>query len=329
MPFAGDFSRREIMTLEQIITMVDDIKPNSFSNETKTSWINEVEGLVQTEVFLLAVEEVVVYKYSENEDTELLVAAPHDKLYWSYLSAMIDFANGEYNKYQNTMQLFNSHFGEYMRWYALHYRPADGECIEQGYYLSAYGIAVKHGFEGTEKEWLETLKGAQGKGFVVSGFYSTLEELEAAVPSPEVGDAYGIGIDGAYDITIYDGISSEWVNVGPLGIKGEPGVGILGVQQIAGDGSPGTSNVYKMDYTDGSFFVFSVYNGADGKDGGAGGWNTLVDKPFESTGDGLIVSDGVLSVDVATDAEEDNTKPITSAAVYNELGNIEILLQTI
>ena len=28
-----------------------------------------------------------------------------------------------------------------------------------GYYISAYGLAVKHGFSGTEEEWLETLKG--------------------------------------------------------------------------------------------------------------------------------------------------------------------------
>ena len=38
------------------------------------------------------------------------------------------------------------------------------ECNEQGkrwrgYYITAYGIAVKHGFKGTEAEWLETLKG--------------------------------------------------------------------------------------------------------------------------------------------------------------------------
>ena len=30
--------------------------------------------------------------------------------------------------------------------------------------ISAYGIAVKHGFNGTEKEWLESLKGAAGTG---------------------------------------------------------------------------------------------------------------------------------------------------------------------
>lgn len=36
-----------------------------------------------------------------------------------------------------------------------------------------------------------------------------------------------------------------------------------------------------------------------------------------------------LSVDVATEVLEDNTLPITSAAVYTEVGNINVLLQTI
>lgn len=39
--------------------------------------------------------------------------------------------------------------------------------------------------------------------------------------------------------------------------------------------------------------------------------------------------DGRLSVDVANDAEEDNTLPISSAAVGSIVGNIEVLLRTI
>lgn len=39
--------------------------------------------------------------------------------------------------------------------------------------------------------------------------------------------------------------------------------------------------------------------------------------------------DGVLSVNTAADVEEDNTLPITSAAVYSTVGNIEVLLGTI
>ena len=46
-------------------------------------------------------------------------------------------------------------------------------------------------------------------------------------------------------------------------------------------------------------------------------------------GDNLLVDNGVVSVDVANEAEKDNTKPITSAAVAVQIGNIEILLGTI
>lgn len=47
-------------------------------------------------------------------------------------------------------------------------------------------------------------------------------------------------------------------------------------------------------------------------------------------GENLLVTEGgVLSVDVANDAEEDNTRPITAAAVYTEIGNINVLLSTI
>lgn len=42
-----------------------------------------------------------------------------------------------------------------------------------------------------------------------------------------------------------------------------------------------------------------------------------------------ITDDGVISVLTAPNVEKDNTKPITSAAVYTEVGNINVLLQTI
>lgn len=49
-----------------------------------------------------------------------------------------------------------------------------------------------------------------------------------------------------------------------------------------------------------------------------------------SIGNGLKwAADGKLTVDTADKAEQDNTKPITSAAVYTEIGNIEVLLSAI
>lgn len=46
-------------------------------------------------------------------------------------------------------------------------------------------------------------------------------------------------------------------------------------------------------------------------------------------GDGLKVVDGKLTVDTADTVQQDNTRPVTSAAVYTEVGNIEVLLANI
>ena len=46
-------------------------------------------------------------------------------------------------------------------------------------------------------------------------------------------------------------------------------------------------------------------------------------------GNGLKLDGSVLSVDTANAVEQDNTKPVTSAAVHVELGNIDAILKTI
>ena len=60
-------------------------------------------------------------------------------------------------------------------------------------------------------------------------------------------------------------------------------------------------------------------------------WDTYVQASGDfSLGHALMWDkQGRLAVQVADEAEADNTLPITAAAVHTELGNIEILLQTI
>ena len=229
-------------TLQSVLELIDSIKPNAFSDEAKTAWVNEVEGLVQTEVFLLAVEDVVQYQWPADSGATLLAKPPHDKIYWVYLSAMVDFGNGEYDKYQNTMQMFNQFFGEYMRWYARTYNPADGEAEVKGYYLSAYAIAVAHGFEGTEADWLESLKGAageQGTGLDLRGMVASTDEL----PEPEEstpGQAYLVGTEAENVLWIFDEAQNQYRPAGPL--RGETGpqgpkgdMGATGAQGPKGD----------------------------------------------------------------------------------------------
>lgn len=63
--------------------------------------------------------------------------------------------------------------------------------------------------------------------------------------------------------------------------------------------------------------------------GGASSWDTLPGKPFDTIGAGLKVVGRALEVDTTNAVEQDNAKPITAAAVYAEVGNINALLATI
>lgn len=79
-------------------------------------------------------------------------------------------------------------------------------------------------YEDFTPQQLAALKGETGQGFVVKGTYSTLELLQQAITSPSAGDAYAIGATAPYNIYIYDGVHSVWVNYGQLqGAKGDKG----------------------------------------------------------------------------------------------------------
>lgn len=79
-------------------------------------------------------------------------------------------------------------------------------------------------YEDFTQQQLAALKGETGQGFVVKGKYDSLELLQSSVPTPSAGDAYGVGTAEPYNIYIYDGVSSTWVDYGQLqGAKGDKG----------------------------------------------------------------------------------------------------------
>lgn len=56
---------------------------------------------------------------------------------------------------------------------------------------------------------------------------------------------------------------------------------------------------------------------------GSGGASVSVD------GKTLILENGIMRVNTTNEVEEDNTQPITSAAVHTTVGNVELLLSRI
>ena len=126
---------------------------------------------------------------------------------------------------------------------------------------------------GTSSADLKGDKGDTGSGFKVLDYYDTLEALEAAIPSPEAGVAYGIGTAEPYDIYIY-GETSGWVNNGPLqGAQGSDG-------SDGSDGEDGVSPVVSITAIDGGHRItitdvngeqsFDVIDGVDGSNGSDG-----------------------------------------------------------
>ena len=150
-----------LLKLREVIEYASRIKPHTFDNDTLTVWINECEGHIQTEVIGIAPVDIISYSYDENAETELILTQPHSKLYGYYLAAMIDFAHGEYQNYENTMKMYNACLDEFAKWFIRTHSKDSGAV--SGYYLSAYGLAVKHGYQGTEEEWLKSLVGPQGE----------------------------------------------------------------------------------------------------------------------------------------------------------------------
>jgi len=79
------------------------------------------------------------------------------------------------------------------------------------YYFSAYGLAVKHGFVGSEEEWLESLIGDSAYELAVSqGFTGTLADWLASLVGPR----------GPQGMTGPQGIPGPQ---GPTGAQGPPG----------------------------------------------------------------------------------------------------------
>ena len=63
---------------------------------------------------------------------------------------------------------------------------------------------------------------------------------------------------------------------------------------------------------------------------GGGSWSQISGKPFDTIdGNTLVNRSGTLCVNTTDDAEQDNTRPITSSGVHVICGNINALLQSI
>lgn len=113
------------MTIGEVIAQVDELKPNLFQQHMKIKWLSDVEGNVIREVINThdRKEGPMVFQGYDTDVEELLVPEPYTDLYVYYLMAQIDFAQAEYDRYNNTTIRFNEAYDRFRRWYNREHRP--------------------------------------------------------------------------------------------------------------------------------------------------------------------------------------------------------------
>ena len=241
---------RQAIVLARELKQIDQV---NYPDLLMLQFLNECEGKLQTEFLHIA--DVDCQRYTENDmDMDLIVGPPHDKLYYAYLCAMIDFTNGEYAKYNNSIIVANAFMAEWAAWFNRTHERDGRQYL--GVFLSAYGIAVKHGYSGTEEEWLASLEGPAGP------------QGPQGKPGPQ----------GAPGSVTFDELTEEQLAMlkgpegqqGVPGIDGQDGIGIQFVEQTTTSAEDGGTNVVTVTKTDGTTSTFYVRNGSRGSTGPAG-----------------------------------------------------------
>ena len=115
------------MTIMDAIYRIDELKPNSYSQSEKIKWLSSLDGLVKSKIIDTheGGDGVVFEGYNEDSDlsTVLLVPAPYDDIYLRWLETQIDYTNGEYGKYNNSVTVFNTAYTEYANYYNRTHMP--------------------------------------------------------------------------------------------------------------------------------------------------------------------------------------------------------------
>lgn len=115
------------MTLIEAINRIDILKPNGYKQSEKIKWISILDGIIMSSIIDTheGADDITFNGYGDSTEltTELLVPAPYDILYLRWLETQIDYTNGEYARYNNSLKVYNDAYSEFERYYNRTYMP--------------------------------------------------------------------------------------------------------------------------------------------------------------------------------------------------------------
>ena len=116
------------ITIGEVLSLVDSIKPNTRTEEEKILWLNNIDRMVYEEIIKAheGFETVEFNGYSADtpQSQELLIPKHYGaEVYRFFIEMQIDLANAEYSKYNTSMQLFDMAYNNYAQAYTREHMP--------------------------------------------------------------------------------------------------------------------------------------------------------------------------------------------------------------
>ena len=113
------------MNIIEAINRIDSLKHNTYTESDKVAWLSELDSMVKVEIIDTHEGDVTFNGYADLTDTqtELLITAPYDKAYLLWMEAQIDYHNGEYDKYNNAMEMFQTAYEGFKNYYNRTHMP--------------------------------------------------------------------------------------------------------------------------------------------------------------------------------------------------------------
>ena len=115
------------MTILEAINAINKRKPNTFEDSEIVGWLSELDSKIKLKIIDTheGAEKVSFTPYGAEtpSDTVLLVPEPFSCVYLSWLESCMDYANGEYDKYNNAMDMFHTAYEGFKNYYNRTHMP--------------------------------------------------------------------------------------------------------------------------------------------------------------------------------------------------------------
>ena len=113
------------MKIIEAINRIDSLKHNTYNESDKVAWLSRLDSMVKNHIIDTHDGDVEFFGYDDGTDlqTELLIPAPYDEVYMRWMEAQIDYHNGEYDKYNNATEVFNTFYQAYKNDYNRTHMP--------------------------------------------------------------------------------------------------------------------------------------------------------------------------------------------------------------